>query len=93
MRAPADGYATNVALRKGARVTSLPLAPVMAFIDTSNTLIGVEIAQNDARYIASRASRSRSPSSSSPALVRTGKVETVLQAISTGQAQTSGVWR
>ena len=43
VRAPADGYATNVALRKGARVTSLPLAPVMAFIDTSNTLLGVEI--------------------------------------------------
>jgi multidrug resistance efflux pump len=27
-------------------------SPVMAFIDTSETLIGVEIAQNDARYIA-----------------------------------------
>ena len=52
VRAPADGYATNVALRKGARVANLPLSPVMAFIDTSNTLIGVEIAQNDARYIA-----------------------------------------
>ncbi len=32
--APADGYVTNLALRKGARVTNLPLAPVMAFIDT-----------------------------------------------------------
>jgi multidrug resistance efflux pump len=52
VRAPADGYATNVALRSGARVANLPLAPVMAFIDTSGTLIGVEIPQNDARYIA-----------------------------------------
>ena len=52
VRAPADGYVTNLALRKGARVANLPLAPVMAFIDTSNTLIGVEITQNDARYIA-----------------------------------------
>ena len=51
VRAPADGYVTNVALRKGARVANLPLAPVMAFIDTSDTLIGVEIAQNDARYV------------------------------------------
>ena len=34
VRAPADGYATNVALRKGARVANLPLSPVMAFIDT-----------------------------------------------------------
>ena len=52
VRAPADGYVTNVALRKGARVANLPLSPVMAFIDTSDTIIGVEIAQNDARYIA-----------------------------------------
>ena len=49
VRAPADGYATNVALRKGARVAS---SPVMAFIDTSKTLVGVEISQNDARYVA-----------------------------------------
>ncbi len=42
---------TNVALRKGARVANLPLAPVMAFIDTSDTVIGVEIAQIDARYL------------------------------------------
>jgi len=52
VRAPSDGYATNVALRKGARVANLPLSPVMAFIDTSDTIIGVEINQIDARYIA-----------------------------------------
>ena len=52
VRAPADGYVTNLALRKGARVANLPLAPVMAFIDTSSTLIGVEINQIDARYVA-----------------------------------------
>ena len=51
VRAPADGYVTNIALRKGARVANLPLAPVMAFIDTSDTIIGVEIAQIDARYV------------------------------------------
>ena len=52
VRAPADGYVTNLALRKGARVANLPLAPVMAFIDTSETIIGVEIQQIDARYVA-----------------------------------------
>ena len=63
VRAPADGYVTNVALRKGARVANLPLAPVMAFIDTSDTLIGVEIAQNDARYMRpARLPKSRSSS-------------------------------
>jgi hypothetical protein len=49
VRAPEDGYVTNLALRKGARVASLPLSPVMAFIDTSETVVGVEIAQIDAR--------------------------------------------
>ncbi|MGC1562961.1 MAG: biotin/lipoyl-binding protein, partial [Bradyrhizobium sp.] len=51
VRAPADGYVTNLALRKGARVANLPLSPVMAFIDTSDTIIGVEINQIHARYI------------------------------------------
>jgi RND family efflux transporter MFP subunit len=89
VRAPADGYATNVALRKGARVANLPLSPVMAFIDTSDTLVGVEIAQNDARYV-----RVGQPVEITfkfePGVIRTGKVETVFQAISTGQAQVSG---
>ena len=31
VRAPTDGYVTNLALRKGARVANLPLSPVMAF--------------------------------------------------------------
>jgi len=51
VRAPADGYVTNLALRKGARVAALPLAPVMAFIDASDTIVGVQIQQIDARYI------------------------------------------
>jgi RND family efflux transporter MFP subunit len=90
VRAPADGYVTNVALRKGARVANLPLSPVMAFIDTSDTLIGVEISQNDARYIAPG-----QPVELTfklwPGVIYTGKVESVLQAISTGQTQTSGL--
>jgi len=89
IRAPADGYATNVALRKGARVANLPLSPVMAFIDTSDTMVGVEITQNDARYV--KAGQSVEVTFKfEPGVVRTGKVETVFQAISTGQAQVSG---
>ena len=90
VRAPADGYATNVALRRGARVANLPLSPVMAFIDTSGTLIGVEITQNDARYIAA-GQPVEVTFKFEPGVIRTGKVETVLQAISTGQARISGV--
>ena len=90
VRAPADGYVTNLALRKGARVANLPLAPVMAFIDTSDTLIGVEIAQDDARYIAP-GQEVEVTFKYLPGQVFSGKVETVLQAIATGQVQTSGL--
>jgi multidrug resistance efflux pump len=90
VRAPGDGYVTNVALRKGARVANLPLAPVMAFIDTSTTLIGVELAQIDARYVAP-GQDVEVTFKYLPGQVFTGKVETVLQAIANGQVQTSGL--
>ena len=90
VRAPADGYVTNVALRKGARVANLPLAPVMAFIDTSDTLIGVEIAQNDARYV--RPGQDAEVTFKvMPGGVYAAKVESILQAVATGQVQTSGL--
>jgi multidrug resistance efflux pump len=90
VRAPTDGYVTNLALRKGARVASLPLSPAMAFIDTSETIIGVEIAQIAARYV--------EPDQPveltfkfAPGKIFTGKVESILQAIATGQTQASGL--
>jgi RND family efflux transporter MFP subunit len=90
VRAPADGYVTNLALRKGARVANLPLSPVMAFIDTTDTIVGVQINQNDARYIAP-GQGVEVTFKYLPGRVFTGKVETVLQAIATGQTQTSGL--
>jgi multidrug resistance efflux pump len=90
VRAPGDGYVTNLALRKGARVANLPLSPVMAFIDTSDTLIGVEIAQIDARYI-EPGQPAEVTFKFRPGQVYVGKVESVLQAISSGQVQTSGL--
>jgi multidrug resistance efflux pump len=90
VRAPVDGYVTNLALRKGARVANLPLSPVMAFIDTSNTLIGIELNQIDARYVAP-GQAVEVTFKYLPGQVFPGKVETVLQAIATGQVQTSGL--
>jgi multidrug resistance efflux pump len=89
VRAPGDGYVTNVALRKGARVANLPLTPVMAFIDTSDTIIGVEIAQNDARYIGP-GQAVEVTFKFIPGHVYGGKVESVPQAIASGQLRTSG---
>jgi RND family efflux transporter MFP subunit len=90
VRAPGDGYVTNVALRKGARVANLPLAPVMAFIDTSDTLIGAEITQINARYIAP-GQPVEATFKFMPGQVYPGKVESVLQAVASGQVQTSGL--
>ena len=89
VRAPGAGYVTNLALRKGARVANLPLAPVMAFIDTSGTIIGVEINQIDARYV-EPGQEAEVTFKFFPGQIYTGKVEGVLQAIATGQAQASG---
>jgi len=87
VRAPADGYVTNLALRKGARVTAQ--SPVMAFIDTADTIFGAEIAQSFARYI-----EPGQPAEATfrmfPGQVFAGRVETLIQAVATGQAQVSG---
>jgi RND family efflux transporter MFP subunit len=90
VRAPAEGYVTNLALRKGARVTSLPLSPVMAFIDTSQTILATEIDQIYARYI-EPGQPVEVTFKFRPGQIFTGKVESVLQAVSTGQTQVSGL--
>jgi RND family efflux transporter MFP subunit len=87
VRAPADGYVTNLALRKGAHVTAQ--SPVMAFIDTSEALFGVEIPQVYARYIAI-GQPAEVTFKIFPGQIFSGRVETVLQAIATGQAQPGG---
>ncbi|MCC7253653.1 efflux RND transporter periplasmic adaptor subunit [Hyphomicrobium sp.] len=89
VRAPANGYVTNLALRKGARVSSLPLAPVMAFIDTSETVLAATIPQIYARYI-EPGQTAELTFKYLPGQVVTGRVETVLQAIASGQFQPSG---
>jgi RND family efflux transporter MFP subunit len=87
VRAPADGYVTNLALRAGARVTTQ--TPVMAFIDTADTLLGVEIAQISARYV-KPGQLVEVTFKAQPGVVRTGRVETVVQALASGQAQPGG---
>jgi multidrug resistance efflux pump len=62
----------------------------MAFIDTADTIFGAEIAQIYARYI-----EVGQPVEITfkifPGRIYTGRVETVLQAIASGQTQTGGL--
>jgi RND family efflux transporter MFP subunit len=86
--APTDGYVTNLALRKGARVSGQ--SPVMAFIDTADVIFGAEIPQIYARYVAS-GQPVEVTFKFLPGVVYTGQVEAVLQAIATGQPQVGGL--
>ncbi len=89
VRAPADGYVTNVALRKGARVANLPLSPVMA-LSMCPTPSSVSKFRRSMRATSSRGRRSRRRSNMRRARFSPVKVETVLQAVASGQVQTSG---
>lgn len=88
VRAPAAGYVTNLALRKGARVTAQ--APVMAFIDTAEAILGAEIPQVYTRFVAP-GQPVEVTFKAYPGTVYTGRVQAVLQAIATGQAQPGGL--
>lgn len=87
--APSDGYVTNVGLLKGARVANLPLSPVMAFISTTETVVGVQIQQIYTRYI-EPGQEVEVTFKFFPGQVFPGKVVSVLAATSTGQVLTSG---
>jgi multidrug resistance efflux pump len=87
--APSDGYVTNVGLLKGARVADLPLSPVMAFISTTETVVGVQIQQIYTRYI-EPGQEVEVTFKFFPGQVFAGKVVSVLAATSTGQVLTSG---
>jgi len=89
MRAPADGYVTNVALRVGARVAATPTASVMAFIETGESILAMQIFQKDLRYI--------EPGQSAeiafkmlPGIVYNARVVRVMPASATGMQAPSG---
>jgi len=65
-------------------------SPVMAFIDTSETILGAEIPQIDARFI-EVGQPVEGTFKTFPGEVHAGQVEAVLQAIATGQAQPGGL--
>ena len=87
--APANGYVTNVALRPGARVAAMPLSPAMSFIDTSEMVVGMQIYQSFSRHVevgqdVEIAFKVR------PGNVAQAKVETIIQAVATGQVAPGG---
>jgi multidrug resistance efflux pump len=90
VKAPADGFVTNVGLRPGARVAAVPLAAAMPFIDTSVVIVGAQIAQIYVRYI-EPGQRADVTFKQFPGQVYAATVERVLPATSQGQVAVSGM--
>ena len=90
VRAPADGYVMQLSLRKGQRVTALPMRSWMAFVEKEQTRVAVGIQQYQLRHV--------KPGQSSeivfklyPGRTISAKVEAVINMNATGQIQASGV--
>jgi multidrug resistance efflux pump len=89
VRAPGDGFVTNLALAVGQRVVSLPFAPSMAFVDTSETAPVAQVHQIYLRHI-KPGQQVEIAMKTRPGKIIFGTVDRVLPAASAGQAQVSG---
>ena len=89
VRAPSDGFVTFLALRAGQRVTSLPLAPVMTYIDTERKIVAAQINQIHLRYV-EVGQPVEIAFKVKPGRIFTGKVFAILEATAASQALAGG---
>lgn len=89
VRAPGKGYVTNLALAVGQRVVSLPLAPAMVFVDTSEAGPVAQIHQIYLRHI-KPGQPVEIALKNNPGSLVFGTVDYILPASSGGQTQNSG---
>jgi multidrug resistance efflux pump len=89
VRAPGDGYLTNMALAVGQRVVSFPTAPAMVFVDTAEAVPVAQIHQIYLRHI-EPGQKVEIAMKTRPGKLIFGTVDRVFPAVSGGQAQVSG---
>ncbi len=89
IRAPTDGFVTNLALREGARVSPIPMAQTMTFVETSDRVIFTQILQSYLRFI-EPGQLVEVTFKRQPGTIYTGKVEYIINANATGQVMASG---
>ncbi|MGI9364692.1 MAG: HlyD family secretion protein [Rhizobiaceae bacterium] len=89
VRAPNQGYVTNMALAVGQRVVTLPFAPAMAFVDTSNSGPVAQIQQIYLRHI-KPGQTAEIAMKTQPGHIVFGTVSSVVPAASGGQVQVGG---
>jgi len=90
VRAPSDGYVTNVALRPGARVAAFPAASVMAFVESGEPILLMQIFQKDLRYIRP-GQTAEIAFKMFPGRVYNARVDQVIPASAIGQVAPSGL--
>jgi multidrug resistance efflux pump len=89
MRAPGDGYVTQMALRPGMYVIPAPLRPVMVFIHTDDRELAAGFQQNALQRVRT-GDEAEVAFDAIPGRVFKGNVKYVLDAIATGQLQATG---
>jgi multidrug resistance efflux pump len=91
MRAPANGFVTQVALRPGMYVVPAPLRPVMAFVNTDihDQGLGAAFQQNSLQRVKA-GDEAEVAFDAVPGRVFKANVRIVLDAIAAGQIQASG---
>lgn len=89
VRAPSDGFVTNLALAVGQRVTSLPFAPAMVFVDTSEKILVANIQQIYVRHL-EVGQDVEIALKTKPGTILTGTLGDIVNISSQGQALVSG---
>lgn len=89
VRAPTDGYVTQVALRPGMMATSLPIRPLMVFINDEKHYYVGWFRQNSLLRLKA-GDEAEITFEAIPGVIFSGKVKTVLSALADGQVSASG---
>jgi multidrug resistance efflux pump len=89
VKAPSNGYVTQVALRPGMRAVSIPLRPSMIFVQNERYYMTGWYRQNSALRL-TVGSEAEIAFDSIPGTVFTGKVSKVMLLLAEGQIQASG---
>jgi multidrug resistance efflux pump len=88
VRAPSDGYVTQVFLRPGMMAVPFPLRPVMVFIPGENTL-GAAFQQNALQRVRA-GDEAEIAFDALPGRIVKGRVSTVIEAVAQGQLAPTG---
>lgn len=89
VRAPADGYVTQVFLRPGMMATPLPLRPVMVFINSGDRVLGAAFIQNSLQRV-KPGDEAEIAFKAVPGQIFKGRVESVIDVMAQGQLQPTG---